>query len=108
MSNQTLALLILLFPAAGAILLAGRGWRLPRTLSQPAAYLAHLLRAIDPADRPGALDAHIAAVEAAQRAYQRQLIAGPPCPHGQPAGNLPSPRRGQLACPACRRPHAPR
>src|SRR5438128_2696978 len=30
MSNQALALLILLFPAAGAILLAGRGWRLPR------------------------------------------------------------------------------
>ena len=30
MSNQTLALLILLFPAAGALLLAGRGWRLPR------------------------------------------------------------------------------
>src|SRR3989440_5773569 len=30
MSNQTLALLILVFPAAGAILLAGRGWRLPR------------------------------------------------------------------------------
>src|SRR2546423_2590048 len=30
MSNQTLALLILLFPAAGAILLAGRGWRLRR------------------------------------------------------------------------------
>jgi len=30
MSNQTLALLILVFPAAGAILLAGRGWRFPR------------------------------------------------------------------------------
>src|SRR5436309_2999223 len=30
MSNPPLALLILLFPAAGAILLAGRGWRLPR------------------------------------------------------------------------------
>ena len=30
MSNQTLALLILIFPAAGAILLAGRGWRFPR------------------------------------------------------------------------------
>jgi len=29
-TNQTLALLILLFPVAGAILLAGRGWRLPR------------------------------------------------------------------------------
>jgi NADH-quinone oxidoreductase subunit L len=33
MNNQTLALLILLFPAAGAILLAGRGWRLPRIFS---------------------------------------------------------------------------
>jgi NADH-quinone oxidoreductase subunit L len=30
MSNQTLALLVLLFPAAGALLLAGRGCRLPR------------------------------------------------------------------------------
>src|SRR3989442_1164570 len=30
MSNQALALLILVFPAAGAILLAGRGWRFPR------------------------------------------------------------------------------
>jgi len=30
MSNQTLALLILVFPAAGAVLLAGRGWRFPR------------------------------------------------------------------------------
>src|SRR4051795_155661 len=88
--------------------LATRGWQLPRTLTQPAAYLAHLLRAVDPADRPGALDAHIAAVEAAQRAYQRQLIFGPPCPHGQPAGNLPSPLRGQLACPACRTSQAPR
>ncbi|HEV2413508.1 MAG TPA: NADH-quinone oxidoreductase subunit L [Candidatus Dormibacteraeota bacterium] len=32
--NQTLALLILGFPAAGAILLAGRGWRLPRIFTQ--------------------------------------------------------------------------
>ena len=31
--NQTLALLILVFPATGAILLAGRGWRLPRTFT---------------------------------------------------------------------------
>ena len=30
MNNQALALLVLLFPAAGALLLAGRGWRLPR------------------------------------------------------------------------------
>src|SRR5690348_13984908 len=29
-NNQALALLILLFPVAGAVLLAGRGWRFPR------------------------------------------------------------------------------
>ena len=33
MSNQALALLLLLFPAGGAILLAGRGWRLPRIVT---------------------------------------------------------------------------
>jgi NADH-quinone oxidoreductase subunit L len=33
MSTSTLALLILLFPAAGALLLAGRGWRLPRVFT---------------------------------------------------------------------------
>ncbi|TMC54807.1 MAG: NADH-quinone oxidoreductase subunit L [Chloroflexi bacterium] len=33
MSNQTLALLILLFPVAGALLLAGRGWRLARAFT---------------------------------------------------------------------------
>jgi len=32
-SNPTLALLILLFPVAGALLLAGRGWRLPRVFT---------------------------------------------------------------------------
>ena len=34
MSYQDLALAILLLPAAGAILLAGRGWRLPRIVTQ--------------------------------------------------------------------------
>jgi NADH-quinone oxidoreductase subunit L len=34
MSIQQLTLLILLFPAAGAILLAGRGWRLPRAFTR--------------------------------------------------------------------------
>src|SRR4029077_15286978 len=34
MSIQQLALLILLFPAAGAIILAGRGWRLPRIVTR--------------------------------------------------------------------------
>ena len=33
MSNSLLALLILLFPAAGAIVLAGRGWRAPRMVT---------------------------------------------------------------------------
>src|SRR2546425_7781489 len=33
MSTSTIALLILVFPAAGAILLAGRGWRLPRIVT---------------------------------------------------------------------------
>jgi len=33
MSNQTLALLVLLFPVTGALLLAGRGWRLPRVVT---------------------------------------------------------------------------
>jgi NADH-quinone oxidoreductase subunit L len=34
MSNDVLALLILLLPAAGALLLAGRGWRMPRIVTQ--------------------------------------------------------------------------
>jgi NADH-quinone oxidoreductase subunit L len=33
-TNQTLALLILVFPAAGAVLLAGRGWRFPRIVTK--------------------------------------------------------------------------
>jgi hypothetical protein len=82
--------------------LAERGWRLPRELAQPAAYLATLLRDVDPGDRPGARDEQLAAAEAAQRAYERRLIHGAPCPHGQPAGDVPSPLRGHLACPACR------
>src|SRR5689334_20845918 len=34
MSNSILALLILLLPAAGGLLLAGRGWRMPRIVTQ--------------------------------------------------------------------------
>ncbi len=82
--------------------LATRGWRLPRELHQPAAYLATLLREVDPADRPGAIDEWIAAQERAQRAYEAQLAIGPPCPHGRPAGDVPSPVHGYLACPDCR------
>src|ERR671934_8529 len=34
MSSQLLALLVLIFPAAGGVLLAGRGWRWPRIVTQ--------------------------------------------------------------------------
>jgi NADH-quinone oxidoreductase subunit L len=34
MSAQAVALSILIFPAAGAVLLAGRGWRMPRLVTQ--------------------------------------------------------------------------
>lgn len=87
---------------AVADVLAARGWRLPRSLTQPAAYLAGLLREVDPLDRPGALDEYMRQVEAAQAAYERQLVHGAPCPHGRPHGHVPSPLRGHLACPSCR------
>jgi hypothetical protein len=82
--------------------LAARGWRRPADLRQPAAYLAGLLRDLDPADRPGAIEEWRLEVERRQAAYERQLVHGAPCPHGQPAGDLPSPLRGLLACPSCR------
>lgn len=82
--------------------LAARGKRVPAVLDQAAAYLAWLLREVDPADRPGALEEWRLDVERRQRAYQRQLVHGRPCPHGQPAGDVPSPMRGSLACPTCR------
>lgn len=82
------------------------GWRVPRQLVQPAAYLATLLRPLDTEDRPSALDEHLAAWEAAQETYARSLRYGPHqgplCPHGQPAGAVPSPKHGRLACPTCR------
>jgi hypothetical protein len=84
-----------------ADVLTARGHRVPRDLRQPAAYLAGLLRDVDPADRPGALDDQLRAWERAQREHERQLRVGTPCPHGQPAGDVPSPR-GHLACPSCR------
>jgi hypothetical protein len=83
--------------------LAARGWRVPGTLKAPAAYLATLLRDLDPEDRPGALDELRAALDARQNAYLLDLAGrGAPCPHGRPAGHVPSPSRGELACPLCR------
>jgi len=82
--------------------LASRGWQLPREVRQPAAYVATLLRGLDPGDRPGALDEWMLERERAQRAYEAQLVLGTPCSHGQPAGDVPSPLYNRLACPLCR------
>ena len=86
--------------------LAVNGWRVPRELDQPAAYLARLLRGLDPAERPTAYDdafeAELRAREAAEATYERLRKTGPPCAHGVPAGDVPSPTRRILACPHCR------
>lgn len=96
--------------------LAARGWRVPSTLDRPWAYLALLLREVDPEDRPGDWEAHMDELDRLERAkraeareyerreqeYERLRIWGPPCPHGQPAGDVPSPEFGVLACPMCR------
>lgn len=101
-------------------LLAQRGWTVPgspgetvrdrfgrahhrpaSTMRSPWGYLAFLLRHLDPSDLAG--EQQHAAELAAREQYQRLLIVGSPCPHGQPAGDVPSPTRGVLACPLCRR-----
>lgn len=71
------------------------------TMKSPYGYLAFLLRQIDPTDL--ATDqAYDAALRDTEH-YQRQLIYGSPCPHGQPAGDIPLPTKGIRACPLCRR-----
>jgi DNA-binding transcriptional ArsR family regulator len=89
--------------------LAARGWRLPPRLDHPAAYLARLLRELDPEDRPSVeLDRHAAEVAAAaaeRRATERRwhdALRGT-CAHGVPAGDVPHPLTGSLACLTCRR-----
>ena len=85
-----------------------RGWKVvPAKLDHPASYLAKLLSGADPADRPGALDEFMAATEAAGRRHQLQLRIGTPCAHGQPAGDVPHPVHGHIACPLCRASAAP-
>ena len=82
--------------------LTRRSWRVPRTLTQPAAYLAGLLRDLDHEDRPTAYEEHLRQLERAEDRYRLQLATGTPCPHGTPAGDVPSPTRRLLACPTCR------
>jgi hypothetical protein len=89
--------------------LAARGWRVPRTLKAPAAYLAMLLRPLDVEDRPSVLeDAYAAAAAAAaaeKRATQRRWHAAlrTTCAHGVPAGDVPHPLSGSVVCLDCRR-----
>jgi DNA-binding transcriptional ArsR family regulator len=85
--------------------LARRSWKVPApaTLRQPAAYLAGLLREWDPADRPTAAEEWERELQRREDAYALQLRTGTPCRHGRPAGDVPSPTRGHLACPLCRK-----
>jgi hypothetical protein len=90
--------------------LNARGWRVPPPgqLQHPAAYLAGLLRDVDPSDRPSVLeDAYEAAMRAeaaAQRAARRAWVAAlrGSCAHGVPAGDTPHPETGTRPCRECR------
>jgi hypothetical protein len=82
--------------------LTRRGHVVPRDLKVPAAFLANVLRDLDPADRPTAVEDQARELERREERYRLQLATGAPCAHGRPAGDVPSPTRGLLACPACR------
>jgi hypothetical protein len=84
--------------------LAVRGHRVPAELRHPAAYLAGLLRDLDPADRPTVHEAWVAERAAAERAGRRVrvLALAGKCAHGVPADGAGQPSRGVAPCPACR------
>ena len=85
-------------------MLRARNWTIPHQIEHPAAYLATLLRDIDPADRPGATEDAMRAQEKLVREWTWQTTLGPTtCPHEHPGGNIPHPRDQHLACPECRR-----
>lgn len=85
-------------------MLRARGWTVPDRIEHPAAYLAALLRDVDPADRPGALEEARLAEERTRRDWLWQTQhAGRECVHGYLAGDLPHPISGYLPCPMCRR-----
>ena len=84
--------------------LKARGWTVPDKIDHPPAYLAALLRDVDPADRPGALEEAMRAEELLRREWLWQTRFGQrECTHGALAGDLPHPIDGHLACPLCRR-----
>jgi len=88
--------------------LGAHGWRVPRELKYPAAYLAGLLRATDPEARPtveaAAHEAWLREQAAAERATRRARVLElrGACAHGVPAHGAGQPRRGVAACPECR------
>lgn len=81
-----------------------QAWSSRTTMRSAWGYLAFLLRQIEPSDL--AAEREYEDQLKVQDQYQRALIYGVPCSHGQPAGNQPSPHRGVLACPLCRRTEA--
>jgi AraC-like DNA-binding protein len=83
--------------------LRARGWSVPDKIEQPAAYLAALLRGVDPGDRPGALEEAMQAEERQRREWLWATRFGTAeCAHGQAAGDLPHPIDGHVVCPFCR------
>jgi len=84
--------------------LRARNWTIPQQIDQPAAYLAALLRHVDPADRPGAIEDAMNAQHKLIREWTWQTTLGTTqCPHGHPGGNIPHPTHGHQACPECRK-----
>lgn len=84
--------------------LRARTWSVPQHIDQPAAYLAALLRDVDPADRPGTLEEAMLAERRVRDEWLWQTRFGDrECAHGYAAGDLPHPIDGHLACPMCRR-----
>ncbi len=79
---------------------SGRKHRYP--LRCPWAYLAMLLRTLEPTDLAAERN-HALRTRMAQLRYQQLRRTGPECVHGEPAGDVPSPVKGVLACPLCRR-----
>ncbi len=89
--------------------LRARNWTIPQQIDHPAAYLATLLRDIDPADRPGAVEDAMRAQDKLIRQWTWQTTLGPTtCPHEHPGGNIPHPLHHHVACPQCRRSDAQR
>lgn len=97
-------------------MLAARGWEVPSgrvtttkagrercyPLRCPWGYLAMLLRTLEPTDLITRRE-YEREMRAAQHEYAQLRRTGPECPHGEPAGDVPSPVKGIRACPLCRR-----